>query len=153
MHVLSWSDGVACAVGMRQAVMAPEPETVLVAEDDDELRERIAADLRSQGLRVVEVEDGLELEDYLTDSFAPGARVARPDLVVSEARMPGVSGLTVLRHLREGASALPFIVLSPEGDADSFEEAETLGAEYVVEKPFAVEDLRLVVLDTEVASR
>ncbi|MHB8874847.1 MAG: response regulator [Myxococcaceae bacterium] len=147
---------MASAEAMGLGLLRPvgEPETVLVAEDDEELREEIAAELRSCGLKVIEVEDGFELEDYLAGALIPGARLARPDLIVSEARMPGLGGLgglEVLRHLQGTESATPFIVIAPNGDAETFEEAEKLGADYVVEKPVNFDDLRLAVFEAEAA--
>ena len=137
------------ATGVLPKRPSREPETVLVAEDDDELREEIAADLRRHGLKVIEVEDGLELEDYLDDALTPGALLARPDLIVSEANLPGGGGLDALRHLRGNAFAAPLIVIAPNGDADAFEEAEALGAEYVVEKPIDFDDLRLAIFEAD----
>jgi CheY-like chemotaxis protein len=113
-----------------------EPETVLVAEEDDELREEIVAELSGRGLRVIEVEDGLELEDYLVASQVPGTQLYRPSLLVLDAQMPGVSGLDIVRHLRDSGQLTPFILITGPGDSEAFEEAELLGAEYVVEKPF-----------------
>lgn len=140
------------SMGFGLAEPSREPETVLVAEDDDVLREEIVAELTGHGLRVIEVEDGLELEDYLVASQVPGTHLYRPNLIVLEAEMPGLSGLDVLRHLRAAGALTPFILITASGDAEAFEEAELLGAEYIVEKPFDLEDLSLAVYEAEAAN-
>ena len=53
---------------------------VLLAEDDDDLREALAARLKREGLRVVEVEDGLELRDYLYKNLYYNPVVHEPNL-------------------------------------------------------------------------
>jgi DNA-binding NtrC family response regulator len=70
---------------------------VLLAEDDDDLREMLTARLQREGLRVVEVEDGYELRDYL-DLCRPGGDLSEPDLVITDIRMPGETGPEALAH-------------------------------------------------------
>jgi DNA-binding response OmpR family regulator len=116
-----------------------QPSTVLLAEEDPELRESMAEHLRHEGYRVIEVEDGLELEDYL-EALESGA-LLRPDVIVSAVAMQGHTGLEVLARLRGKPSSPPVIQLSSAGDWSSFHEAERLGADYVFEKPLDVDDL------------
>ncbi|MBS1148444.1 MAG: glnG4 [Myxococcaceae bacterium] len=72
--------------------------TVLLAEDDDDLRALLTARLQREGLWVVEVEDGFELRDYL-ELCRPGGDLSEPDLVITDVRMPGETGPEALAHL------------------------------------------------------
>jgi CheY-like chemotaxis protein len=115
--------------------------TVLLADEDEGSREATAEALRDYGYHVVEVEDGLELADYLEE--LEEGHLAFPDVVVSAVALPGSSGLEVLEKLRShpGQSA-SFIFLSARGDWTTFEAADRLGAEFVFEKPYDAEALR-----------
>src|SRR5690348_14937269 len=72
---------------------------VLVAEDDDTLRDMIASRLRRDGCEVVEAHDGNEALAVITAIDAGLAEPAELDLVVIDVRMPGRSGLDVIRLL------------------------------------------------------
>ncbi|MEQ1508150.1 MAG: response regulator [Myxococcota bacterium] len=110
---------------------------VVVAEDDDELRALVVRALRADGYAVDTAATGLELADRL---FADEI----PDVVVTDVRMPGVSGLAALRGIRARAWATPVILVTAFPDAALIAEAMSLGA-VVLGKPFAIEDLRRLV--------
>lgn len=112
---------------------------VLLAEDDNELRRLLAAVLRRQGFRIEEVTDGFSLRDRLQ---CPPL----PDFVVSDVRMPGLSGLEVFQLLRWKALPIPpFVVITGFGDEAAHELAAGLGAVATFDKPFDVDELRLLV--------
>ena len=58
------------------------PHRILIAEDDDDLRD-LLTEVLSRGHVVVALEDGFELADYLELTRMPGTRVPAPDLIVS----------------------------------------------------------------------
>lgn len=122
-----------------------EPRTVLLAEDDEHLRERMATELREAGFRVVEVEDGLELVDYLESSLDSEGWLRPPDVIVSEATMPGLDGLDVQQWLGRRRESIPFILLSTPGLARAPEQVEPLGVTFVLEKPVDLEALKAAV--------
>lgn len=103
-------------------------KTILVVEDEGFLREAIAYDLTLQGYEVMEATNGrTALEAIATQ---------RPDLVVSDIRMPEMSGIELLKELRRRDPFLP-VVIFLTGYADlSREEALALGADAVFTKPF-----------------
>ena len=70
---------------------------ILLAEDDDDLRELMAARLTREGMKVIEIEDGLELRDYL-EMCRPGGTVTEPDVVITDSQMPGETGPEALAH-------------------------------------------------------
>lgn len=116
--------------------------TVLLAEEDDMLREQLAGSLLEGGYRVVEVSDGLELLDYLelTELF-PG-RLAPPAVVVCDADLPGRGGVATCRLLALHGRAPRFIILAPKGNEELKEEALRAGAIHVLSKPVMEDDLR-----------
>lgn len=88
--------------------------TILVAEDDGELRETVAWCLRVEGYRVITAADGREALRQL--------RMAGPELVILDVRMPSLDGLGVIAHMRQdpGLQRIPVVVLTGfPGDAPS----------------------------------
>ena len=113
---------------------------VLLAEDDEDLRELIARRLVRAGMRVIEVEDGFELRDYL-ELCRPGGDLAEPDAVVSDVNMPGDSGPLALEHF-------PFlrapVVLISAFSADVLAAwGHRVHAAAIFEKPLNLDDLIL----------
>lgn len=117
----------------------PRPAVVLLAEDDRELRRLLGDGLRQLGLHVEEVANGLELCDRLQQDVLP-------DLLISDQRMPGLSGLEVVEQLRANDKALPpFVLLTAFGDASVHELAKRLGAVATLDKPFDIQELHALV--------
>ena len=103
-------------------------KTILVVEDEGFLREAIAYDLNLQGYQVMEATNGRTALESIDRQ--------RPDLVVSDIRMPEMSGIELLKELRKRDPFLP-VVIFLTGYADlSREEALALGADAVFTKPF-----------------
>ena len=119
---------------------------ILIAEDEVVLRESLAELLTEEGYQVIEVENGRQLAECLVKPR--GHSCPRPDLVISDIRMPGHTGLEVLAALRESDWAMPVILVTAFGDKDTHEEARRLGAALVVDKPCSVELMVHAVRDT-----
>lgn len=120
------------------------PCRILVADDDGEMRELIRRALAGDGYEVEIARDGTDLVDRLTDSQLGGGGEAPYDLVITDVRMPGWSGLQVLAGLG-GLDAPSFILITAFGDAALHEQARRLGAAAILDKPFDLDDLRSVV--------
>ena len=105
---------------------------VLLAEDDEDMRELIARRLAREGMRVVEVEDGFELRDYL-ELCRPGGDLAEPDVVVSDLNMPGDSGPQALEHFPN--LRVPVVLISSCSGQKLRECGQRLKAAAVFEKP------------------
>jgi CheY-like chemotaxis protein len=117
---------------------------VIVAEDDDDMRNLVVQLLRDEGFHVVAARDGLELLERIADRLT--ARGGQPlDLIVTDVRMQGVTGLEVLAGLRERDWSTPVILMTAFGDASVHEEAARLGALAVIDKPFDFDALRRLV--------
>jgi CheY-like chemotaxis protein len=119
--------------------------TVFLAEDDDAMREAVAATLRGGGYQVTEACDGAELLDLLVDSIDDPLR--RPRVVVADVRMPNLSGLGVLTFLRRTTWSIPFLLMTALTDPSVRTLARRLGAIGVLRKPFAAELLLTAVLN------
>jgi DNA-binding response OmpR family regulator len=116
------------------------PTRVLLAEDDDEMRDILAEALRARGYHVIEASNGPELRDWLRRAQAEQGFEPPPDLIISDVRMPGISGLEVLSWLRQRDWSTPVILITAFGDLDAHQEAERLGAT-MFDKPLAVDSL------------
>lgn len=124
------------------------PVHVVVAEDDDDMRNLIVRALREEGFKVDAVRSGWELLNYLGARIVDGRAEPPLDLIISDVRMHGITGLSVLAGLRDTQWMTPFILITAFGDAKLHGEARRLGALAVFDKPFALGDLRRLARET-----
>lgn len=107
-------------------------ERILVAEDDPALREVVCDYLRSEGYLVVPCADG------------PGAveqwQARRPDLIVLDWMLPGLSGLDVARRVRAGG-ATPIIMVTARGEEPDIIVGLEIGADDYLVKPVSLRQL------------
>jgi DNA-binding NtrC family response regulator len=115
---------------------------IIVADDDPDMRELLAQVLRSDGHEIAEARNGDELFQRLGSFWARGSE---PDLVISDVRMPGCTGLGVLAHMNEDDRFAPVILITGFGDHELHARAITLGAVAVLDKPFDLDELRELV--------
>jgi DNA-binding response OmpR family regulator len=121
---------------------ASPPMTILLAEDDANLRAMLAIVLRREGHRIVEVRDGGELREQLESLYRLGQPAPDGVLIISDLRMPEADGLSLMRAVVERGHHPPFIILTAFGSADLHAAARALGALSVLDKPFDFDDLR-----------
>jgi two-component system, OmpR family, phosphate regulon response regulator PhoB len=105
--------------------------TVLLVEDDPDIRHLVSYKLTKSGFDVVEAADGL--------AAMQAARQKAPDLVILDVRMPRMSGLDVCRELRAGplTGTVPIIMLTARARPQDLEQAYAAGATDYVVKPFS----------------
>ena len=120
---------------------APSP-VVLVAEDDAAFRHLLASVLREAGYHVLEARNGMEILDLVGPRADLTSGAVRPDLLIADVRMPGLSGLRALAALRQTGRSIPFIVITAFGSHDTHVAARALGAVAVFDKPFPLSELR-----------
>ncbi len=108
--------------------------TVLVVDDDPELRAALQLALQLDGYRVETAPDGARALDAL-----PGLR---PDLVVVDLMMPYLDGLEVCRRLRSAGDRTPILVLTARDQVDDRVAGLDAGADDYLIKPFALAELR-----------
>ena len=118
-----------------------DPQRVLLAEDDDAMRTLLAEELRARGYHVMEAANASELQDWLEQAYFHDGAEPPPDLIISDVRMPGGSGLDVLSWLRRFDWRTPVVLITAFGDVETHAEAHRLGAAAMLDKPFEVEDL------------
>ncbi|MET9220441.1 MULTISPECIES: response regulator transcription factor [unclassified Streptomyces] len=125
--------------------MDTTPEaSLLVVDDEPNIRELLSASLRFVGFKVVSAASG-------ADALAAVAR-ERPDLVVLDVMLPDMTGFAVVRHLREesgpharpgsgAADRLPVLFLTAKDGVDDKISGLTAGGDDYVTKPFSLEEL------------
>lgn len=106
----------------------PADVCIHVIDDDDAVRDSISFLLEANGLNVRVHSSG---SDFL--AALPQENIG---CIVSDIRMPGVSGIDVLARLREGGIEIPVIIMTGHGDVPLAVEAMKLGAFDFLEKPF-----------------
>ncbi|UCC65246.1 MAG: GAF domain-containing protein [Anaerolineae bacterium] len=110
------------------------------------------------GETILVVDDKLESLEFITEyllrpnGYVPlvaangreGLKMAlaeRPDLMILDFKMPGISGLEVLRNLREKQADIPVILMTAYGSEDDIVTAFRLGAKDYLSKPFRIEEM------------
>jgi two-component system response regulator AtoC len=111
--------------------------TVLVVDDDDDVRTSLSEFLTSGGYRVRSAAGGAEALELLQSEPAV-------DGVLLDLVMPRVDGFEVLRRMRERPGQVPVVVLSALSDAEDVVKAMKLGASDYLPKPFDIGELDLV---------
>ncbi len=106
--------------------------SVLIVDDDAELRETLARMLESIAYRTVTVEDAKQAIALIQDQ--------PPDIIITDIYMPAGDGFELLNWLRAQTIAIPVIAISGSGSAraryDPLQMAQQLGAAAVLDKPF-----------------
>jgi two-component system KDP operon response regulator KdpE len=108
------------------------PATILVVDDEPQIRRVMRTTLSSQGYSVVEAPTGEEALEKL--------RSARPDLILLDINMKGMSGLETCQEIRRG-SDVPVIMLTVRNTERDKVRALDAGADDYVVKPFGSEEL------------
>jgi CheY-like chemotaxis protein len=108
--------------------------TLLLVEDDDDVRDAMAGSLRDEGYVVAEAGNGRLALDWLQNNDDPC-------LILLDLWMPGMSGIELHAHmvLDPRLKALPLVVVSAAGDAH--ERATEMGALGFLRKPLDLKDL------------
>jgi two-component system KDP operon response regulator KdpE len=106
--------------------------TILVVDDEPQLRRAMKATLTDLGYSVVEARTGEEALELL--------RAESPDLVLLDLNMPGIGGLETCRAIRE-TSEVPIIVLSVRNTERDKVQVLDAGADDYVTKPFGIQEL------------
>ncbi|MBI3637383.1 MAG: response regulator, partial [Candidatus Rokubacteria bacterium] len=125
-------DAVKSALGDRRRAV---DTTVLIVDDDADIRTVLGRILREAGYAVVAAADG--------DEALAAVTASRPDLVLLDIKMPRMSGFEVLRRLRAAAAThdLPVIVLTASEGQGGRDRALGLGATEYLRKPFSTDAL------------
>ncbi len=108
---------------------------ILIAEDEEVLRESLACLLEDEGYEVIQAADGEKAYELIVaDSF---------NLVLSDMRMPNMDGLTLLDHLKKAAPETPMIIMTAYATVENAVSAMRVGAWDYLLKPVQFDDLLL----------
>ena len=107
--------------------MSADSRTLLIVEDDSPLRDRLVRAMRDRGFEAVGVPDHIAALD--------AARQDSPELALVDLRLPGDSGLAVIRDLKDLDPATVVVVLTGYGSIATAVEAVKLGAASYLTKP------------------
>lgn len=107
---------------------------ILVVDDEELVREVIAKKTeRHLGYKVSEAVDGLEALKKI--------ELDKPDLIITDIRMPNMDGLELLERVKERGIDVPVIILTGYGQIEDALKAIRLGARGFMKKPFNVEEI------------
>ena len=132
---------------MSQGAPAATPQdrvSVLVVDDDEVFRQRLARALSERGLEV------RTASDFVTALAAAGSDP--PELAVVDLRMPGRSGLELVQELRKLDLATRILVLTGYGSIATAVEAMKLGAVHYLPKPADADEILAALGGTEAAA-
>ena len=106
---------------------------IWIAEDDRSLRWVMEKAIRREEMQVRSFENGEDLLEALNDS--------KPEIIISDIRMPGMDGLELLQRIHAVHQNLPIIITTAHSDLDSAVAAYQSGAFEYLPKPFDLEEL------------
>jgi two-component system nitrogen regulation response regulator GlnG len=106
---------------------------IWIAEDDRSLRWVMEKAIRREEMQVRSFENGEDLLEALNDS--------KPEIIISDIRMPGMDGLELLQRIHAEHQNLPIIITTAHSDLDSAVAAYQSGAFEYLPKPFDLEEL------------
>ena len=109
---------------------------ILLVEDDPKIRANLLFQLRQEGW----APEALESAEAALGRLAPG-RGPAPDLLLLDVRLPGKSGIDLVRTLAEDGRLPPTVIISGEASIRETVEALKLGVHDFIEKPFTTERL------------
>jgi DNA-binding response OmpR family regulator len=130
MHSFGTAPGAAKARAVPRTV-----PLVLVADDDEDILTLVALRFRRSGLEVILARDGEEALELI--------QTRAPDAAVIDIAMPKLTGLEVVRRLRdsEATKSIPIVLLTARAGDKDVELGLDAGADEYITKPFSPQDL------------
>ena len=120
-------------------IMAPIASTILIADDDDDIRDVIAFKLQVAGFRTLSADNGRSALTMAVET--------RPRIIILDVSMPQMDGLSVCYelHARPETAQIPVLMISGNDRPDDVDRGFAIGADDYLPKPFSqVEMLRRV---------
>lgn len=110
-------------------------QSILIIDDEAAIRDMLATALEMAGFEVLEAENAQQGHEMVLDH--------RPDLILLDWMMPGVSGIKLARRLKldEATHEIPIILLTAKGEEDNKVQGLEAGADDYVTKPFSPREL------------
>lgn len=112
-------------------------QRILVVDDESLMRTAVAESLQSCGYRVTDADNGADaMTLFMKNNF---------DLVITDMRMPGMTGMDVLKSVKTRSPETPVIMITAYGTVNTAVEAMKAGAAEFIMKPFSLDDLESTV--------
>ena len=115
-------------------------KTILLVDDEEGIRKVLGISLSDAGYEVLTAENGEEALKIF--------RKIKPPIVLTDIKMPEVSGLDVLKEVREKKGDLPVIMITGYASEDTNAQALQLGVSGYIRKPYDVSQIRDIVAKT-----
>jgi len=108
---------------------------ILVVDDEESIREFLEIMLKKEGYEVTLAEDGQKAKDLLSKKTF--------DMIISDLQMPHVTGIELLKHVKESYPDTVFMLITAFGTTETAVEAMKMGAYDYLTKPFKIDEVRL----------
>jgi CheY-like chemotaxis protein len=122
---------------LKSSAAKARPKTILIADDDVDVRVLLRDILSGGPYRLIEVEDGQKALEVIRNEPV--------DLLITDRTMPHLDGIALLKILRNEGRQIPVLVISGYGDEGMWATAIGLGAEDYLLKPFTPESVMQVI--------
>lgn len=111
-------------------------KTVLIIEDEGDAAELFAEMMRVSGFRVLKVSNSAPAVDLISSE--------KPDLIILDIMMPGISGLDILHHMHHdpALTSIPVVVVSAKGTPADIKRGMEAGAKIYLTKPVGFQELK-----------
>ena len=119
---------------------SPQTHRILLADDDADFRHLLALALRKANYEVEECFDGWDLLRHVASYVLP-RKPEDVDLIISDIRMPKMSGLKIIEELGNHKGYPPTILITAFGNKEIHEAAKKAGVAAVLDKPFEIDVL------------
>lgn len=119
--------------------------SVLLAEADKEVRKLLKYSLTKCGYFVIECSHGIELMSRL-GTFATADKPDKVDLIITDIRMPGISGIEIFKGIKNEGGFPPFILISASRDRVLRNQAKRFGVVSIFNDPLDVDELLVKVM-------
>jgi DNA-binding NtrC family response regulator len=113
---------------------------ILIVDDDSSLRNMLSIVLRKEGYSISNAEDGRNALNFLKKNNV--------DLIISDIKMPDISGIELLKKVKTINKELPFILITAFSSTNDAIEAMKLGADDYITKPFNLDELKIIINQT-----
>ncbi|WP_041577376.1 sigma-54-dependent transcriptional regulator [Bdellovibrio bacteriovorus] len=108
---------------------------ILVVDDEESIREFLEIMLKKEGYEITLAEDGQKAKDLLAKKTF--------DMIISDLQMPHVTGIELLKHVKESYPDTVFMLITAFGTTETAVEAMKMGAYDYLTKPFKIDEVRL----------
>ena len=111
--------------------------TILVIDDERSMREFLSIMLEKEGYKVIAMDNGNDALDFIKKN--------NYDLIITDIKMPKVSGINILRESMALHTNTPVIMITAFASTDVAVEAMKLGAYDYITKPFKVDEIKVII--------